>query len=402
MVGWTQIIRTTLILFTVVVELRSSFAWLLSFPKQQQMASVDKDFFDTRMQLESQKKRCRREQHKRQQICGAQHRESRITAAGVEPLFSRSLWSFSSTPVFTPTGADSDPYMSISSFNSADLPPIDCEWACHSNEEILALRRMKLLLVTDMKTLIDRRLYPDVYGDLRLLRFLRKDKSGDIVSSSQRYRSFLKWRERNNVDDIRAAVENDNGGVSFMPQEERLHRVALHFPMDFSHTLEAVACSDNRQVGRTNAALPAILYVGAFDTVGITEKIRATDSNASLNDFLDYWIYLYEAIHLNLYRSSLRSGTMIFLDEVCDLSDLSLQQFSPYFVTKVMKPWLRMTQANYPETTRKIYILKPPAIMTFAWNLVTPLLSQGTVDKIRFEKEYKGPADAFCKMACHD
>jgi len=36
------------------------------------------------------------------------------------------------------------------------------------------------------------------------------------------------------------------------------------------------------------------------------------------------------------------------------------------------------------ETTRKIIVLNPPTIVNLAWNLVTPLLSQGTVDKISF------------------
>ena len=90
---------------------------------------------------------------------------------------------------------------------------------------------------------------------------------------------------------------------------------------------------------------------------------------------------------------------MIFLDEVCDLTSLSIQQFNPYFVTKVMKPWLRMTQAYYPETTRRIYVLNPPGIINLAWKLVTPLLSQGTVDKIRFVKKFDGTADEFCKRS---
>ena len=357
---------------------------------------------DTQMGAENERERLRRERQKQKRHMrrGVQHRESCLTAAGAEQLFSRSLWSFLSAPAFEPTSIDSDSHISISNTHLADLPPIDCEWACHSGEEKVALQKMKLLLVEDMQPLVDRglhRLYPDVYSDVRLLRFLRKDKASDVVSSSQRYRSFLKWRERNNVDEIRATVESDYGEASFVPQEERLQRVDAYFPMDFNHTVESVTCSVNGLEGAKTAAVPAILYIGSFDTMGISEKIKVADSDVSLDDFLDYWIYLYEAIHLNLYRQSLRSGTMMFLDEVCDLSELSFKQFSPYFVTKVMKPWLRMTQANYPETTRRIHILKPPAIVNFAWNLVTPLLSQGTVDKIRFEKHLKGSADSFCK-----
>lgn len=93
---------------------------------------------------------------------------------------------------------------------------------------------------------------------------------------------------------------------------------------------------------------------------------------------------------------------MTFLDEVCDLTNLSIKQFSPAFVTKVMKPWLKMTQSHYPETTRRIYVLKPPAIVNFAWRLVTPLLSQGTVDKIQIVGDFEGSADDFCKSTKTD
>lgn len=233
-----------------------------------------------------------------------------------------------------------------------------------------------------------------MYSDLRLLRFLRKSKERDVATASERYRSFLQWRDENNVDDIRAMVER-GGAASFMPPNQRLQTVAEYFPMNFDYVVSNTnTVSDEGMMSKD--VRPAILYVGSFDTLGISERIKTAESSVSLDDFLQYWIYLYESIHFHLYQQSMHFGTMMFLDEVCDLSGLSIQQFSPYFVTKVMKPWLTMTQQFYPETTRRIYILNPPSIVKLAWNLVTPLLSQGTVDKIRFEKKFKGTADEFC------
>ncbi|KAL7538797.1 hypothetical protein ACHAXR_012391 [Thalassiosira sp. AJA248-18] len=334
------------------------------------------------------------------------HQESRITAAGAESLFSLSLWSFSKRILFvsSPMRKDENLYSIDLTERTADLPPIDCEWACHSDEEKLKLQKMKLLLESELQEVVTNQqlhqTYPDVYSDLRLLRFLRKSKERDVVSAAERYRSFLNWREENNVDDIRAMVES-NGVASFAPPNDRLQTVANYFPMKFDYVIQsATAPGDGRRnKGGDNIVRPAILYIGSFDTLGMSEIIKSSKSSISLDDFLNYWIFLYESIHFRLYQQSVSNGEMMFLDELCDLSGLSVQQFSPYFVTKVMKPWLRMTQSYYPETTRRIYVLNPPGIINLAWNLVTPLLSQGTVDKIRFEKEFVGTADDFCESS---
>ena len=308
--------------------------------------------------------------------------ESHTTAAGVESLFSLRWWPFSYERATSNSSVVHDD-LNVNSLD--DLPPIDCSWACVSNTEKIQLQQMKLLLQSELKMITNVNLhekYPDVYSDLRLLRFLRKSKDRDVNSAADRYRSFLQWREKNKVDDIRDMIED----YSFTPTCARLQAVSSHFPMNFDYLAEE---SDELNVllGDKPVVKPAILNVGEFDTRGITEKILASDSDVVLEDFLNYWIFLYESIHLILYIQSIQFGQMVYLDEVCDLSGLSLRQFSPSFVSKVMSPWLKMTQAYYPETTRRIFILHPPAIIKVAWKLVTPLLSQGTIDKIRFVRK---------------
>jgi hypothetical protein len=332
------------------------------------------------------------------------HQESHLTAAGAESLFSLSWWPFTYI-----NSAESAPstilhderrryYSDVDSFN---LPSIDCSWACASNTEQIQLQQMKLLLQSEVKMITDTKLnekYPDVYSDLRLLRFLRrKSKERDVTGASKAaaaadcYRSFLEWRKRHEVDNIRAMVEDCSG--SFTPPDERLQTVAAYFPMNFEYLVQATDGSKNSNEVGDNAVKPAILVnVGEFDARGITEKILTSDSDVTSEDFLNYWVFLYESIHVRLYQQSLQFGQMAFLDEVvCDLSGLSLQRFfSPLFFTKIMSPWVKMMQANYPETTRRLYILNPPAIIKVVWKLVTPLLSQGTLDKIRFVRKVDG------------
>ena len=341
-------------------------------------------------------------QRRNSRHCRRRHDETVTTAAGVEKLFSLTLWrSTSSSFVRISKQRTSSHEVTIS---TTDLPSIDCEWACQSDVEILQLRQMKLLLHTDLQPILNSNLhetYPDVYGDLRLLRFLRKSKERDANSASLRYRSFLKWRIEEKVDSIRAMVENAcNNSQSLEPSDEKLQTLAEYFPCNFEYMLQEPTDDSRKDIH--GAVRPAILHIGNFDTTRITAKIQSSESDVSLRDFLNYWIYLYEAIHRHLYHQSIRVQKMTFLDEVCDLTNLSIKQFSPAFVTKVMKPWLKMTQSHYPETTRRIYVLKPPAIVNFAWRLVTPLLSQGTVDKIQIVGDFEGSADDFCKSTKTD
>jgi len=271
--------------------------------------------------------------------------ESQTTTAGVEQLFSVSLWSsFITRRIQNKRKVSSTEDTIIISSNQEDLPTINCKWACNSVEEEIQLQQMKLLLESDMQIIRERELHttmPDVYGDLRLLRFLRKSKDRDVLSAADRYRSFIQWREENNVDEIRSTIDE-----SFTPLDTKLQRVASYFPMNFDDMIIEGSTTSNDDTAVKQPS--AILYIGAFDTKGISSEIRSTQSNITLQDFLDYWIYIYESIHHHLYQQSMQCGEMIRLDEVCDLEGLTIQQFSPYFVTKVMKPWLKMTQSMYP------------------------------------------------------
>ena len=274
--------------------------------------------------------------------------ESQTTTAGVEQLFSISLWSSFITRRIQNKKrqiSSTEDTLMISS-NQEDLPTIDCKWACNSIEEEIQLQQMKLLLESDTQIIREKELHttmPDVYSDLRLLRFLRKSEDRNIVSAADRYRSFIQWREENNVDEIRSSISEDMSSSNFTPLDTKLLRVASYFPMNFDDMIggESITTPDDYTAFQPSA----ILNIGAFDTKGISSEIRSSQSEISLKDFLDYWIYIYEAIHHHLYHRSVQCGEMIRLDEVCDLEGLTIQQFSPYFVTKIMKPWLTLTQS---------------------------------------------------------
>jgi len=304
--------------------------------------------------------------------------EREVTSAGVELLFSRNLW----RPIAereTQEEANDGALLRLDGLG--ELPQVDCAWACAADggDELLGLRQMKKLLESDLKPIYDENLhtlYPDVYGDLRLLRFLRKDKPRNVLSAVERYRSFLRFREESNVDEgirKRLGIGRNNTNM-FKPHG--LDQVSTYFPISFDGL---TAFGDG--------TMPTVtLFIGQFDTKSVSSLIQSSDSSVSLQTFLDYWTFVYEAIHLQLYNTTLDAGEMAFLDEICDLEGLSLWQFGPYFVKNILKPWLSLTQSNYPETARKIIVKNAPSIVGFAWNLVTPMLSEGTVNKITFVK----------------
>jgi hypothetical protein len=267
-------------------------------------------------------------------------------------------------------------------------------WACESVEEERRLAAMKMLLGKELERLnsqmvtlphhhnnnggsgSSRRVqvvtaFPDVYSDFRLLRFLRKDKIQDPVTAAMRYRQYLQWRERNDIDAIRAMVESH----PFEPPPE-LSIVENYLPCEF------------RGEPSRDGSVPILLQVGSWDTAAITQLIR--NNELPLSAFLQYWTYMFDSLHYHLYQESMKEKQMVFIDEVCDLSGMTLQQFSPAFVSTVLKPWMELTQSNYPETARRILFLRPPRILRFVWKLVTPLASPGTVAKISLKSDFTG------------
>jgi hypothetical protein len=195
----------------------------------------------------------------------------------------------------------------------------------------------------EKRSLVDA--FPDVYSDFRLLSFIRKDKVQDPVAAAKRYRDFIRSRKESNHDELRLQVQTH----LFRPPPE-LAVVNSFFPCEF------------REESAKYGMVPVLLHVGAWDTVSIIRSIR--HNKLSLSIFLQYWAYMFDSLHLHLYRESMTHKQMIFIDEICDLSQMSLSQFSPSFVSNVLKPWIRLTQANYPETAKRIIFVNLHRILS--------------------------------------
>jgi hypothetical protein len=270
---------------------------------------------------------------------------------------------------------------------SIELP----KWACEDNNELERLAEMKFLLKDELNSIAKKVIhldggrlvkvvdaFPDVYSDFRMLRFLRKDQLQDPASAANRYRKFLVWRQESNLDSIRASVM-----IKPFQVPPELQSVGDYIPCDFFDG---------------DGVKPMLLRVGEWDTAGITRHIE--NGVIRVEDFLVYWAYMFESLTKKLHEDSMKCNSMLRLDQVCDLSKMSLQQFSPGFVSRVMKPWLAMTQQNYPETTRNIIFFRPPRILSVVWKMVTPFVSPGTIAKVQMKRDYNGNCDQFMVSLC--
>jgi len=261
-----------------------------------------------------------------------------------------------------------------------DIP----DWACVDEGERHRLGVMKALLKDDFERIRDctveqngkqihvMEAFPDVYGDLRLLRYLRKDRVQNPGSAASRYKSFLDWRRSNDVDTVRSDVERR----PFSP------------PHQLDILRELMPCEFDVKEGGSEDTIPALLYVGQWDTAGVTKLIQKNEISVSC--FMLYWTHIFESLNLKLHQVMMERKRMVFIDEIADLKGLSMGHFSPGFVQVVLKPWIKVTQANYPETTKRIIFLSPPRVISIIWNIVAPMASPGTVAKVQFKRDYPG------------
>jgi hypothetical protein len=254
------------------------------------------------------------------------------------------------------------------------------EWVRASREEVERLAAMKALVEPALQRIpeLNRKQYPDVYSDWRLLRFLRKDDDQDPGRSAARFREFLEWRIDNDIDrSIRAEVE-------LRPFVETDTTVADHLPIDFDLPLAEgpddvlVAGYPRSEDFPDDASI--VLHVGEWRTRALARLIYRKE--LSMETFLRHWIYQNESLHRKLYLESYNRKRFLYVDNICDLTTCHISQLSPGFVSKVLKPWLTTTQRYYPETTCQIRFVNPPSVITYGWRVVAPLVDRNTVGKV--------------------
>jgi hypothetical protein len=202
--------------------------------------------------------------------------------------------------------------------------------------------------------------FPEVVGDLRILRFLRGHKF-NIEVASEMYRGMLRWRKRHGVDAVRQQIVQGGLRPCDYPGYERFVR---YYPSAVD------VCRDKK--GRP----VAIERVGAIQP-------KKMMSSFSLAEWLRFHIFCCEYTSLTLQRLSDQQGRLVRILLLYDLEGCGPQHLRTKAGIDTFRRTVAITQDNYPETMEDCFLVNVPRIFTMAWALLKSALAERTVSKIQ-------------------
>jgi len=198
-----------------------------------------------------------------------------------------------------------------------------------------------------------------------LLRFLR-GRDGDLDKAEAMFRASLNWRCSFQVDQkVRAWQQELTEGKS--PKA----RVVLRYGFDGQPCLD--------QYG-----VPVwLMRLGAGDPAGL---VRELGEEAVLIERLSKM----EAMHAELRKAMFRNSTLIRgCVQVIDVGDYREQGIPNWWSRmfdgfKLGRDSFRIFEANYPETTRKIFFVRMGQVTHSIYKLALPIIPPRTKQKMRF------------------
>ena len=191
-----------------------------------------------------------------------------------------------------------------------------------------------------------------------VVRFLRA-RPNDVKAAEKMFRNMMEWRQQNNVDTILQ---------DYTPPSELINK----YP---GAVLKGVdKDGDPIFVGR----------VGVTDGVGMIEKyghdemikhaiwIREMVSTGS-------WIQDFENQGGNGKRRPIKRMTIIE-----DCFGVSYSTHMNRKLTSVYSDVMRLDQDNYPETAKRLLIIRVPTIFRLVWSIIKHFFDKGVVEKMVF------------------
>ena len=70
------------------------------------------------------------------------------------------------------------------------------------------------------------------------------------------------------------------------------------------------------------------------------------------------------------------------MTSVIDLENLSYQRHYYWPGINIFRELLSMFEANYPERTRRVIVVRAPKVFPVAYNLIKPFMNKVTRDKV--------------------
>ncbi|XP_046633880.1 SEC14-like protein 2 isoform X4 [Daphnia pulicaria] len=119
-----------------------------------------------------------------------------------------------------------------------------------------------------------------------------------------------------------------------------------------------------------------IVSFGNADWRGILQSV-------SKRDYLRYISYMAEKNLAAMRKnSSNQVNPMLYQTFIVDMEGLSMNQMAYKPFREVGFEGIQISEANYPESLRRVFIVNAPKVFTFVFNMVKPFLHPVTLDKI--------------------
>jgi len=186
-----------------------------------------------------------------------------------------------------------------------------------------------------------------------VIRFLRA-RPGDLQAAESMFRSMVEWRIENKVDTI---LER------YRPPQEILD----HYPGAILQ-------------GHDKAGDPIFIErLGVTDGVGILERYGR-------NEMIQHAIWLRELITTGdwiQHYQKRRGRTVRQIVIMEDLYGLSIAHMNRQLLS-VYGEIMRLDQDNYPETAKKLIVLRAPNIFRIIWTIAKHFFDPGVVKKMTF------------------
>ncbi|KAK3235591.1 hypothetical protein CYMTET_54214 [Cymbomonas tetramitiformis] len=209
--------------------------------------------------------------------------------------------------------------------------------------------------------------FPEVVGELNLLRFLRGNDR-DIVKAAAFFRSMLAWRTEFDVDKIRQRVVRENWHEYFdqrhLPHAER---VLAYYPERFFH-------------GADKRGNPIMISSDDFNN-----NISGLMANVTPEDYIEYRIARAEAQALLLHALSENQGRLVKLVHIWDLKCMTMGYWGKLTSAPCEEYRAKLDQKMkhcYPESVFMLIAVNTPWFLEALWKPVSLLLPKRTLAKI--------------------
>ena len=223
--------------------------------------------------------------------------------------------------------------------------------------------------VNDMLVQLQDELKEDFNNEIvsvdRITRFLISRKLNP-EDAKKAIKEHLRWREENNINEIRRAVKEKPFLIKSFPHYEELHEKGLGM----------VQCVVHAGESRKGDLVSLEVLGGPRHNITLSEK----DIQGVMNLLNRYYFTFFEKRSMKFEELGNRYGRIVAGLQVRDVSQLSFLPHSGIF--SVIKTILSIGVNQYPESTSVAFFINTPSIFTAVFSMIKLWLPEETVKKI--------------------